>query len=471
MPKQKKEKIAKINKQTSKPEKKAEKRSSKSEKIPSRVMGVKDFCGQEGLIFGLISAKISEFANLYSFKEIKVPVIENFDLFKKSNRSNNDKDFFFVDGDKGEKQVLRPEMTQGIVRAFIENNLIESGLPQRLFSMGPVFRKEKLQSGHYREFTQANFEIIGEKKAISEALFLTSIVNFLKDLGINVQIQINSLGDQLCRKEYASKLAAFFKERGKKTKLCTCCKNALSKNCLAMLDCKEEECVKLREEAPQIADFLSSESREYFTKILETLDEIGVNYNFNPYLVRGLSYYNDTVFEFWPINEEGNVSGKNSLAAGGRYDKFIEGFGGPETPAIGLALGLERILSKIKDKNALINKLEDDIIFIAQLGDQAKIKSIKLFEELREAGFKVRQSLTSDSLKIQLDDALAMRARTSLILGKKEIMDGTVLLRDMDSGAQETIIYKKIKERLLKMNKIVEKKINIRKEAGLYGGF
>jgi histidyl-tRNA synthetase len=184
-----------------------------------------------------------------------------------------------------------------------------------------------------------------------------------------------------------------------------------------------------------------------------------------------LSYYNDTVFEFWPINDEGLLLGKSSLAAGGRYDQLVENFGGAPTPAVGLAIGIERLVARIKDKAGLINKPDDDIIFIAQLGDQAKLKSLQLFEDLRQSGFNVRQSFSSDSLKTQLEEAITMRARTGLILGKKEIMDGTVLMRDMDSGAQETVIYKKIKERLTKMNKIVEKKINIRKEGGLYGGF
>lgn len=450
-------------------QKKSERRSDKS---PSRIMGVRDLYGAECQAFDFVSAKAIELAKLYSFKEIKTPILETFDLYKKSSRKNNDKEFYLVEAEKGEKQILRPEMTQGIIRSFLENNLIEEGLPARFFSIGSVFRHEKLGSGHYREFTQADFEIIGDKKPLMEAILIAAANSFFTDLGIKVQVQINSLGDAACRRDYSNKLGAFYKERGKKSKLCNACKANLLKTPLSLLDCKEEECVKLREEAPQIADFLSTESREHFTKTLEFLDELGIAYNFDPYLVRGLSYYNDTVFEFWPIAEDGNILGKSSLAAGGRYDKLAETFGAnTELPAIGLAIGIERTVARIKDKAALINKAEDDIIFIAQLGEQAKLKSLQLFEDLRQNGFKVRQSFSCDSLKTQLEEAVAMRAKTSLIMGKKEIMDGTILVRDMDSGAQETVIYKKIKERLSKMNKIVEKKINIRKEGGLYGGF
>ena len=440
------------------------KTEKKSVKLPIRVAGVKDFFGLEGMIFSLITTKASELANLYSFKEIKVPVLESFDLYKKSSRRNNDKEFYFVDGDKNEKQVLRPELTQGMIRAYLENSGPEVPVGARLFSLGPVFRREKPQGGNYREFIQADFEIIGDKKPLTEAILIATAITLFKELNIKVQVQINSLGDAACRREYSLKLAAFFKERGKKTKLCNHCKNNLAKSVLSLLDCKDEDCLKLREEAPQIADFLSAESREHFTKTLEFLDELEVPYNFSPYLVRGLNYYNDTVFEFWPISDDGQIIGKNSLAAGGRYDYLIESFGGPSIPGVGLALGVERIASRIKDKSALINKINDDIIFIAQLGDQAKVKSLQLFEDLRHNGFCVRQSLSSDSLKAQLEEALAVGAKNCLILGKKEIMDGTVLMRDMDSGAQETVIYKKIKERLEKINKIVEKKIKIRKE-------
>jgi histidyl-tRNA synthetase len=366
---------------------------------------------------------------------------------------------------------LRPEITQGVVRAYIENNLGESGLPARLFSIGPIFRHEKLQSGQYRESTQINLEIIGESKPLAEALLITVAHNFFQELQIKTQVQINSIGTNECRREYCAKLLAFYKERGRRSKLCNNCKNNVGKNCLSLLDCKEEDCLKLAEEAPQIADYLPVESREHLAKTLEFLDELNIDYNFNPYLVRGLNYYNDIVFEFLPLNDDGETTGKIALAGGGRYDALVESLGGPATPGIGLAIGLERTVARIKDKPSLLNQVEEDIVFIAQLGDQAKIKSMQLFEELRGAGFNVRQSFASESLKIQLEEAVAVQAKTSLILGKKEIMDGTILMRDMDSGAQETVVYKKIKERLARKDKLIEKKVNNRKEGGLYGGF
>ncbi|MFA5184460.1 MAG: histidine--tRNA ligase [Patescibacteria group bacterium] len=443
----------------------------RNEKVPPRLLGMKDLVGADSRYFDFVVDKAREYARLYNFATIKTPSLETYDLYKKSTRRSTGKEFYFVEGEKNEKVTLRPELTQGIVRAYLENNLGESGQPVRLFSLGPIFRHEKLQTGHYRESTQADFEIIGDNKPLSEALLIAAAHNFFKELSIKTQVQINSIGSLECRREYCSKLAAFYKERGRRSKLCHYCKNNIGKNCLSLLDCKEESCLKLAEEAPQIADYLSSESREHFAKTLEFLDELNIDYNFNPYLVRGLNYYSDTVFEFWPANEDGSLISKIALAGGGRYDSLIESLGGAPTAAIGLAIGLERTIARIKDKALLINKPEEDIVFIAQLGDQAKLKSMQLFEDLRLAGFNVRQSFASDSLKIQLEEAVNMRAKTCLILGKKEIMDETILMRDMDSGAQETIVFKKIRERLAKKDKLIEKKVNNRKEGGLYGGF
>ena len=433
-----------------------ERRSAKA--IP-RLLGMKDIVPSEFRYFSAVSNKAAALAELYSFNAIKTPIIESADLYKKSTRHNN-KELYTLDCEKGENGALRPELTQGILRAYIENNFSELPQPVRLYSIGSVFRKEKMQTGRYRESTQFNLEVIGEDKPMAEALLITAAYNFFQDLQASFQIQINSLGKADCRKEYISKLNSFYKERGRRSKLCNNCKKYLGNNMMALLDCKEEACQNLLHEAPQIADCLSDESRNHFAKVLEYLDELGIPYNFNPYLVRGLSYYNDTVFEFWPLNDEGVASSKLALAGGGRYDTLVESLGGRPTPSVGLAIGLERLVAKVKDRLTLPN-FKEEVIFLAQLGDQAKIKSLILFEELRRAGFNVRQSFSTDSLKNQMEEAVRLNAKISLILGKKEVMDETILLRDMESGVQETVAFKKIKDRL-------EKKVN-RKEGVIYG--
>ncbi len=432
----------------------------KSHRRFSRLLGMKDIAPAEHFYFSLITEKARQLAELYSFSPIKTPILESIDLYRKSTRGGSDKDFYPVDCEKGEAVVLRPEITQGIIRSYFENNLDQVEQPVRLFSLGPVFRREKLQSGRYRESTQLNLEIIGEKKPMAEALVISAANSFFKEFNLDVQVQINSLGGPECRKEYSSKLMSFYKERGRRSKLCNNCRKNLGKNMFALLDCQEEECVKMHSEAPQIADCLSEESQNHFKKVLEYLDELNINYNFNPYLVRGLSYYNDIVFEFWPVSETGEAQGKLALAGGGRYDEFISHIGNIETSAVGLAIGLERVMTKIKDK---ITKqpVGEDLIFIAQLGEQAKIKAMLLFEDLRQVGYSVRQSFSSDSLKNQIEEATRLKSKISLILGKKEVMDETIILRDMESGSQEIIAYKKIKDKL-------SKKFN-RKEGVYYG--
>ncbi|MCF7860197.1 histidine--tRNA ligase [Patescibacteria group bacterium] len=432
----------------------------KSLKAVDRLMGMKDTLPAEFRYLSNVMDKAASLAELYSFNAIKTPVIESLDLFKQSMRNSSDKEIYGVNCDKGEKAVLRPELTQGILRAYIENNFVELPQPVRLYTIGPVFRHEKMQNGRFRESNQFNMEVIGEDKPMAETLLIAAAYNFFLDLEANFQIQINSLGKAECRKEYNTKLSAFYKERGRRAKLCNNCKKALLKTPMALLDCKEDACQQLLAEAPQIADCLSDESREHFAKVLEYLDELNIPYNFNPYLVRGLSYYNDTVFEFWPINDEGAMQSKLALAGGGRYDNLVESLGGKPTPSVGIAIGLERTVAKIKDKLELPN-LKEEVVFLAQLGEQAKIKSLILFEELRRMGFNVRQSFSTDSLKNQMEEASRLNAKVSLILGKKEVMDETILLRDMESGVQETVAFKKVKDK-------IAKKVN-RKEGVIYG--
>ncbi len=319
-------------------------------------------------------------------------------------------------------------MTQGILRAYQEYNLEEElSHPVRLFSVGPVFRQEQLQSGRYRQFNQVNAEIIGESNPASEVLLMVTAYNMFKDLGLDTEIQINSLGTKECQKEYKHKLIAFYKERGKRSKLCNTCKRLLEKDPLALLDCKEKECIDTRKDAPQIADFLSEDSRVHFSKVIEYLDELDVRYNFDPHLVRGLSYYNDTVFEIWPLDEKGSAQERYSLGGGGRYDSLVEKLGNKATSAVGMAIGLERALTKIKEQGLILFPKPYNLIFIAQLSEQAKIRSLQIFEELRKDGYNVRHSFATNSLKTQLEEAKDLDARLSLILGKKELNDDTIL--------------------------------------------
>ncbi len=417
-----------------------------------RLLGMKDLLPAENVYMQAISNKLKELVETYSFMPIKTPIIESSSLYLNSTRRGNEKDLYTIEAEKGEMATLRPELTQGIIRSVLEHKLDELYQPIRLYSLGPVFRREKLQSGRYRESNQLDLEIIGEHRPMAEALLIAMVNNFFSELKISTQIQINSIGSFECQKEYRKALNKFFKERGRKSKLCNDCKKYLDKDILAILDCYEAGCLELMKEAPQIADYLSEESNGHFKKVLEYLDEMQISYNFNPYLVRGLSYYDNTVFEFWPVNEKGEVSGKLTLAGGGRYDEYIKKLANRDLSGVGIALGIERSLIKAKDSLEIKESL-DDIIYVAQLGEPAKLKSMALFEELRHLGYNVRQSFTVNSLKKQMEEANKIKAKISLILGKKELMDETLIFRDMESGAQEIIAYKKIKDKLKKINR------------------
>ena len=418
----------------------------------SRLRGMKDVLFDEYKYWDLIIRKIGDLADFYDFSRIETPVLEKLNLYERSTGQDTDivsKEMYSFIDKGGDKITLRPEATPGIARAYIEHGLFNRPQPVKTFWLGPVFRYEKPQAGRSRQHSQFNFDIFGEDSPVADMQLILIAYNFYKELQIDTQVQINSIGCKECRAEYIEKLIDFYKERGKRSKLCVDCKKRFLKNPLRLLDCKEKDCIEVCEDAPQIVDSLCDSCREHFIKVLEYLDELEVPYNLNPFLVRGLDYYNRTVFEIVSVEEDDNDNEnvalrQTSLGGGGRYDGLIETLGGRFTPACGFGIGIERTIAKIKEKNIPLNQEKKDFIFLAQLGDQARRKMFLLFEEMRRSGYQVRQAFTKDSLKAQLEIANKMNAKYSLILGQKELLDGTIIIRDMESGTQEVIDYKKI---------------------------
>ncbi len=426
---------------------------SKRSKKNFRLRGMKDILFNEYKYWEIILKKASDLATVYGFQKIETPVLEKSELYERSTGKDTDivsKEMYNFIDKNGDKIALRPEATPGLVRAYIEHGMFNLSQPVKMFWLGPLFRHEKPQSGRLRQHVQFDLEMFGESSPVADTQLILIAYNFFSELQINVQIQINSIGCRECRQEYSNKLIEFYKERGKRAKLCSDCKKRFIKNPLRLLDCKEEKCIEVREEAPQIVDYLCDDCREHFISVLEYLDELEVPYNLNPFLVRGLDYYNRTVFEIWPSSEEddereGAVARRQtSLGGGGRYDNLVETMGGRPTPACGFGIGIERVILKIKEKNIPFKEDKKEYIFLAQLGEQARRKIFILFEEMRRAGYKVRQAFTKGSLKAQLEEADRLGAKYSLILGQKELLDGTILIRDMESGTQEVIDYKKI---------------------------
>jgi histidyl-tRNA synthetase len=437
-----------LNKKTAKKEEVAPKKQNRDF---SRLRGMKDVLFDEYKYWNLVRKKTSDLARFYGFMPIETPIMECADLYDRSTGRSSDivtKEMYSFVDKGGDRVALRPEATPGLVRAYNEHGMLNLPHPVKMFWMGPLFRHDKPQSGRYRQFHQADFEMFGEAGPVADAQLILIAYNIFKELQIDVQVQINSIGCKSCRDEYITKLLEYYKERGKRAKLCLDCKKRLVKNPLRLLDCKEEKCIEMREDAPQMVDSLCNDCRDHFIKSLEYLDELSVPYNLNPYLVRGLDYYNRTVFEIW--STEDDQGRQSALGGGGRYDSLVEHMGGRPTPACGFAIGIERTILKIKDNNIPLKQEGRDDVFLAQLGDSSRRKAMIMFEELRKAGINVRQSFTKDSLKAQLEEANLLGVKYSLILGQKELVDGTILLRDMESGIQEVVDAKKVKQEIEK---------------------
>lgn len=423
------------------------KRKLKINKRTSRVRGMKDVLFEEAKYWDLIYKKAEDLSKFYGFGKIDIPVIEFMDLYERSTGKATDivtKEMYSLVDKSGDRMALRPEATPGLARAYIEHGLFNLPQPVKTFWFGPLFRHDRPQAGRTRQHTQINLDIFGEESPVADFILILIAYNFFRELQIPIQVQVNSIGCPECRGGYLDELKGFYRERGKRSKMCNDCRKRFDKNPLRLLDCKEKDCIEIREDAPQIVDFICDPCKNHFIRLLEYLDELDISYNLNPYLVRGLDYYTKTVFEFWPIDSEGQPDSSLSLGGGGRYDQLLELMGGRPTPACGFGIGVERTVLKVKEADIPLKKDDKDVVFITQLGDQARMKAIKLFEELRKAGFNVKQAFTKDSLKAQLEEANKANAKLTVIMGQKEIINKTALLREMESGVQEVIDFKKI---------------------------
>jgi len=310
--------------------------------------------------------------------------------------------------------------------------------PVQLWTMGPVFRHDNPQAGRYRQFYQLNVESFGDESAALDSMLMFVAYKILESLGLkNITIKINSIGDQNCRPQYLKALKDYL--RGKEKKLCSSCQARLKTNILRILDCKEENCREIIQDAPQFVDHLDEECKKHFKEVIEFLDEVKVPYLLDHRLVRGLDYYTRTVFEIWP-DENSSISFQSALVSGGRYDKLVQQLGGPKTAASGWGMGIERVILALKDSKITIPESHaQPKIFIAQLGELAKRKSLVLFEEFRRANVIAKASFGRDSVKSQLKIANRLGIKYTLIMGQKESLDGTVIVREMTAGVQETI--------------------------------
>jgi histidyl-tRNA synthetase len=469
--------MARLRKKTGK--KKAEK--PKKELILHTLRGMRDVLPEDQPYWEQIRRVSERLARDYGFLRIDTPLVEYADLYVRAIGEGTDivdKEMYSFTTRGGDKVALRPELTAGNCRAYIQHGMNVMSKPVKLFSTGSVYRYDRPQEGRYREHCQVNFDVFGELDPILDAQIIQVAYRLIQNLGIcvredwtggkrgsfsggkNIQIQVNSIGCLTCRKDYQDLLISYLES--KKNKLCQDCKKRLEINPLRILDCKEDKCAQVVTGAPQSIDHLCDECRNHFKNLLEYLDEIDLPYMINPQLVRGLDYYTKTVFEIWSGPEE---SKKIALAGGGRYDKLIKDMGGEDTPAIGFAAGIERLILEMKRTHAKAYHSPRPKVFLAQLGNLAKKKSLRLFSELEKNGILTAESFGRGSLKAQLKVANKLGVELTLILGQKETLDGTVIVKNMASGVQETVSMDKlsdiIKKKLKTDNVIVHKTHNI----------
>lgn len=422
---------------------------AKGKQIQS-VKGMHDILPDQWLSRDFIFKKAKTVLEDYDFERIETPVLEETDLFERAVGEGTDiveKEMYSFKTKGGDSVTMRPEGTAPIVRAYIEHGMKSLPQPVKLYYLSPMFRHEQPQGGRLRQFWQIGTELLGEPGFSADAELIFILWKIFEEMGLkdSITLQINSIGDSNCRPDYKKALKDYYKNKLKK--VCAPCRTKFKKNVLRMLDCTQSECKEISAKAPQIFDFLDDECKTHFKNVLEFLEEAKVPYILNPYLVRGLDYYTRTVFEIW--TEENSIA----LAAGGRYDKLIETLGSQKTEAAGWAIGVERVIEILKNKNIKIPKTrQEPKVFLTQLGDLAKKRSLIMFEQFRKGGITLKASFTRDSIKSQLRIANKLGVRFTLILGQREALDGTIILRDMESSVQETLplegIVEVIKKRL-----------------------
>jgi histidyl-tRNA synthetase len=417
----------------------------KVQQPPQLVRGMRDVMNPEWPYRDKMYDEAKRLAEDYGYERIETPVLEETSLFIRGVGKVTDiveKEMFSFETSGGEKVTLRPEGTSPIARAYIQHGMINRPQPVKFWYWSSMFRHERPQSGRYREHTQWGCECIGDASSILDAQQAFLAWKLLDVLGIPSIVHINSIGTPESRANYRDALVAFF--RTKRHKLSEEDKKRLLKNPLRLLDSKEPGMDEMKSEAPQIVDWLDEASKAHFMQVLEFLDEMNVPYQLDPYLVRGLDYYTRTVFELFPVSDDPEIS-KLALGGGGRYDILMEQIGGKPTPACGFGLGVERIAARMRDIDpSLADKTSERDVFVAQLGEQGRKKAFAIFEALRADGIRTAATLSKDAIKTQMEVANKCGAKWAIIVGQKEVLDGTAIIRDMDSGTQETVDSKKI---------------------------
>ena len=399
------------------------------------IKGVKDILPEETPNWRLIEDTARRWALCYGYQEIRIPIFELTALFARSIGAATDiveKEMYTFPDRDGTSLTLRPEGTAGTVRAFIEHNRAADPLPQKYFYIGPMFRHERPQAGRLRQFHQFGVESFGTSDPRADIEVIALLWRLLSDLALpNLTLEINSLGSSGDRAAYKPILLSFLSQQ--ESRLCANCRRRMETNPLRVLDCKVPDCRAATESAPRLTDHLSPEARTHFDQVLAGLVAIGVPYRLNPRLVRGLDYYCLTSFEITSTH----LGAQNAVGAGGRYDGLVEMLGGPSVPAVGFAVGLERVSLMLPE--APSSSLNECIYYVAAFGEKGTSLGVLLLDELRRVGLSAQCDYRATTLKAHLRQADRLKCRYAIFLGDDEAARGSVILRNLASKAQEEL--------------------------------
>ncbi|MBP9748541.1 MAG: histidine--tRNA ligase [Candidatus Pacebacteria bacterium] len=412
--------------------------------------GMRDLMNDEYYNFQGFFEKAQEVAIYYGFKPIETPILEHEELITGGIGEGTDivdKEIYNLKTKGGDHLALRPEHTAPLMRAYIEHGMQSMPQPVMYYQYGPVFRHDKPQRGRYRQFWQFDLDSLGSDKSIMDALIIKAGVSILEDAGAdNLSIDINSIGDKECRGAYLRELTNYYRKHI--SSLPPIDRERLKTNPLRILDSKEEKTIEINASAPDSISFLCPSCKKHFKEVLEYLEQLGIAYNINKNLVRGLSYYTRTVFEI--IEQKGGEDGTPlTLAGGGRYDYLARQVGSKkDVPAVGMSIGVDRIVAQPWYKKLAPRILKKPKIYFIQLGAEAKLKSLNIIDILRKAHVPIAQSLSKDSLGSQLAIAEKLAIPYAIIFGVKEAIDNSVIVRNMATRSQDTVKQTKLLEYL-----------------------
>lgn len=418
--------------------------------INRAVKGTNDILPDKSHNYRFVEEKMLEIAALYGFREIRVPVFEHTEVFSRNVGEDTDvvQKEMYTFSDKGGRSItLRPELTAGVVRSVIEKGVIAGALPAKVCYIGGCYRYEKPQAGRLREFHQFGVECFGAGDPAADAEIIALARQILLTLGVKgISLKINSIGCEKCRKDYVAALKNYFE--GHKEELCDTCKDRLERNPMRILDCKSPVCSKIAAGAPVITDYLCDDCKEHFASVKENLTAQGIIFEVDPHIVRGLDYYNKTVFEF----VSGDIGAQSTVCGGGRYDGLVAKMGGKDTPALGFGLGIERLMLLLENMNVQLPEDKKCDLYVAAMGGSAKLAAGKICAEMRDEGFEALCDLCGRGLKAQLKYADKIGAKYSVVLGDDELNCGKVKIKDMKTGDEHECDITAIPDKITDLN-------------------